>query len=293
MKVGIGLPPHDPGSLIEWARHAEDGPFSTIGMLDRVVYDNPDPLIALAAIAGATSRINLQTEVLLAPLRNTPLLAKQIATLDRMSDGRLTLGLGVGNYRGPRWDDYKVAGIDHRTRGKRLDAQIAEMRRIWRGEWFDAETGPIGPQPVRPEGPEILFGAFHPPALERVARWGAGFLAAGPPKYVGYLIKDVLGYWRKAGRPGSPRIVAHAYVALGDADVVEEGRTALANYYAYLVDGPKVPDYMVTTPEELRTSIDRFGQLGVDEVVCYCWGSDIGQIDRISDTVADLVGAIA
>lgn len=100
----------------------------------------------------------MQTEVLLAPLRNTALLAKQVASLDRLSGGRFVLGLGVGNYRGPRYDDYKVAGVDRHTRGLRLDEQVAEMRRIWKGEPYDAETDPIGPQPTRPGGPEILFG---------------------------------------------------------------------------------------------------------------------------------------
>lgn len=77
------------------------------------------------------------------------------------------------------------------------------MRRLWEGEWFDDETGPIGPQPTSAEGPEILFGGFHPPAVRRIARWVAGYLAAGPPKYVGYLLKEVLGYWREAGRSDS------------------------------------------------------------------------------------------
>lgn len=285
MKVGIGLPPHDPNSLIDWAQRAEAGPFTTIGALDRVVYFNPDPLITLAALAGATTRIRLQTEVLLAPLRNTALLAKQIATLDRISNGRFVLGLGVGNYRGPLYDDYHVAGIDRHTRGRRLDEQVAEMRRIWTGEPFDADTGSIGPQPTAPGGPEILFGAFQPRALARVAHWGAGFLAAGPPNYVSHLIKEVLGYWREAGRSGAPRIVAHCYVALGDESVIEEARTTVVDYYRYLDDASRVPEYMVTTPQILRTVIGQYADLGVDEVICYCWSRDVDQVERIADAL--------
>lgn len=288
MRIGIGLPPHDPAAMLDWARCIEQGPFSTIGVLDRLVYHNPDPLIALAAIAGATSRVRLQTEILLSPLRNTGILAKETATLDRMSGGRLVLGLGVGNYRGPRWDDYHVAGIDRHTRGQRLEQQVPELRRLWSGEPFDAETDPIGPQPAQPGGPEILIGAFHPPALSRIARLGVGFLGAGPPKYVGYLIKEVLQHWREAGRDGAPRLVAHAYVALGNDDVLDDARSSLAHYYGYLVDGPRVPDYMITSRDELRTAIGRYGELGIDEVICYCWGRDMGQVERISETVADV-----
>lgn len=110
--MGIGLPIGDPTTLLTWARRADAGPFSTLGLLDRLVYDNPEPLVALAVLAGATTRVRVQTEVLLAPLRDTALLAKQAATLDRMTGGRLTLGLGVGG----RDDDHRVAGTDPRTR---------------------------------------------------------------------------------------------------------------------------------------------------------------------------------
>lgn len=92
MLIGVGLPSTVPGArreeIIDWARQAEQFGFSTLGVLDRLVYDNYEPLIALAAAAAVTDRIKLATTVLTPPYRNnTPLLAKQLASLDRLSGG--------------------------------------------------------------------------------------------------------------------------------------------------------------------------------------------------------------
>src|SRR2546423_11005399 len=112
MEIGIGLPAAIPGvdgrTVIEWARRADAQGFSWLGVIDRLVYPNYEPLIALAAAAAVTQRARLVTAVLLAPLHaNSALLAKQAATIDRLSGGRLVLGLGVGS----RPDDFDASGV--------------------------------------------------------------------------------------------------------------------------------------------------------------------------------------
>src|SRR4029450_4824342 len=92
--------------LLEWARRSEDGPFASLGVLDRVVYRSVEPFAALAAAAAVTTRVRLVTMVVIGPLRNTVLLAKQAASLDLLSGGRLTLGLALG----ARADDYRALG---------------------------------------------------------------------------------------------------------------------------------------------------------------------------------------
>lgn len=281
MNIGIGLPVGDPTTLLTWARRADAGPFSTLGLLDRIVYDNPEPLVALAVLAGATSRIRVQTEVLLAPLRDTALLAKQAATLDRMTGGRLVLGMGVGG----RDDDHAATGTDIRTRGRRLDEQMAVMRRLWSGEPYGEGAGPIGPAPARPGGPEVLFGGFRPAALERVARWGDGFLAAAPPSWAGGLFDTVRTFWKQYGREGDPRLVAQVNVALGPPPVIDDARARMHAYYTFTGTPDRMTAGLLTTPAQIREAITGFTDLGADEVMLYCYGLDPSQVDRLADVL--------
>src|SRR5437899_11132015 len=150
MNIGLGLPTTTAGVtgelLVDWARHAEAGPFSSLGVLDRVAYQNYEPFTALAAAAAVTGRVRLATMIAIAPLRNTALLAKQAASVDALSAGRLTLGLAVG----ARGEDYEVASVDSRGRGRRFSDQLVAIRDIW-------EEGRIGPNPKAP-GPRLLRG---------------------------------------------------------------------------------------------------------------------------------------
>ncbi|WP_055700366.1 LLM class flavin-dependent oxidoreductase [Streptomyces silaceus] len=282
MKIGLGLPIDDPALLLTWARRADAGPFTALGLLDRLVFDNPEPLVTLAALAGATSRIRLQTEVLIAPVHGTALLAKQAATLDRMSGGRFTLGIGVGG----REDDCLAAGIDIRRRGRRLDEQMDLLRRTWRGEAYGEGVGPIGPAPATPGGPEVLFGGFAPAALDRVARFGDGFLGAAlPPRSMDGLFRGVEAAWEKHDRPGRPRLVAQVNVALGPAATVEQARRNLLAYYAFTGRADHMADGLLSTPEAIREAVHGFLGIGADEVMLYCWSSDADQIDRLADTL--------
>jgi alkanesulfonate monooxygenase SsuD/methylene tetrahydromethanopterin reductase-like flavin-dependent oxidoreductase (luciferase family) len=282
MHIGLGLPVSDPARLLEWAARAEAASFRTLGLLDRLVYDNPEPLVTLGAIAGATSRIRIQTEVLVAPVHNPVLLAKQAATLDVLSGGRFTLGLGLGT----RDDDLKAACIDIAHRGRWLDEQCAIMRAVWRGEPLLPGIDPVGPAPLRPDGPEVLFGAFRPAALDRVARWGDGLLCAAAPSWAGAILDGVRRSWAEAGRTGQPRLVAQVNAALGPPETVEAARTAIAGYYAFTGRADHMVDAMATTPAAVADAVKAFADLGIDELVFYCWATDPDQVDRLAEATA-------
>src|SRR5918992_743967 len=158
MDIGIGLPNPIPGTpgrlLVDWARRAEERGFSALGTIDRVAYPSYESLIALAAAAAATDRIGLMTNILLAPTRNPILLAKEAASVDRLSGGRLTLGLGVGGRR----DDFEAAERTFEDRGKRFDQDLDLMHGAWRGELVGGSPKPPAPQPVNGDRVPVLVG---------------------------------------------------------------------------------------------------------------------------------------
>ena len=176
MEIGIGLPNTLKGAtgalMLEWARRADAGPFTSLGVLDRLEYESYEPLIALAAAAGATARVQLAALIITGPLRNDALLAKEAASLDALSGGRLVLGLGLG----ARKSDYAAAGVAYANRGHRLAEQLAALRACWEDER-------IGPRPARPGGPPLLIGGLSDSAYARAARYADGYVhGGGPPR---------------------------------------------------------------------------------------------------------------
>ncbi len=131
IQLGVGLPSVVPGAsadlLLRWARGADASTFSTLGVHDRLAWDGFECLGVLNAAAAVTERIKLASLVLIAPLRPAMLIGSQAAAIQRLSQGRLTLGVGIG----PRRDDYEAAGSAFGTRGRRLEGQLHEFHELW------------------------------------------------------------------------------------------------------------------------------------------------------------------
>jgi alkanesulfonate monooxygenase SsuD/methylene tetrahydromethanopterin reductase-like flavin-dependent oxidoreductase (luciferase family) len=128
MRVAIGLPSRVSSAsgavMLEWITRAERGPFSSVVVTDRVVSQALEPITVLAMAAGATQRVRLMTSVVIGPTRETTLLARQAATIDVLSGGRLTLGVGIG----VRENDYLATGFDFHRRGRRAEEQLPILR---------------------------------------------------------------------------------------------------------------------------------------------------------------------
>ena len=286
LKIGIGLPATIPGTegkyILNWAIKADAGPFSSLGILDRLVFPNYEPLTTLAAVAGVTQRIRLITTVLLAPLRNPALFAKQAASLDALSGGRLTLGLGIG----AREDDYLAASVPFKKRGKLFEEELETLHKIWSGQPLNEKIGPIGPKPARPGGPEILIGGYSPAAIQRVGHWGNGFIAGGrDPKGTQQFFQLAEENWNKAGRPGKPRLVGCFYYALGP-DAKERAGAYLRSYYVML--GPMVETMINNLPltvDAIKGRIQAYEETGADEVIMWPCTTDLEQIDQLARMV--------
>lgn len=285
MKVGIGVPASNgmPGDMIiDWAMKADAGPFSSLAAIDRLIYGNYEPLIILSAAAAVTKRIRLTTSILLAPLRNSGVLAKQAASLDAISGGRLTLGVGVGG----REDDYRAAPASFRTRGKRLDQQLELMKRIWAGEPLGDGIGPIGPPPVQTGGPELLIGAYSPSALRRVGQWADGFLGAVlPPDLMQGMFERVRGGWREAGRSGEPRLVVGMYYSLGP-NSQEPGERYIRDFVGFGGDiAEQLVQSILSTPEAIKEAMQSYEGIGADELILWPTVAELDQIDRLADAI--------
>src|SRR3954451_12690193 len=145
MDIGIGLPNCVRGAtgpqLLEWAKRAEAAGFSTLGSIGATSYPGYEELTVLAAAAAVTERIRFFTDALIAPARSTAELAKQSATVQHLSGGRLTLGLAAG----ARESDCVLTGRDFHRRGRVFDRQLADLRRAWAGEALADGTRPVAP----------------------------------------------------------------------------------------------------------------------------------------------------
>jgi alkanesulfonate monooxygenase SsuD/methylene tetrahydromethanopterin reductase-like flavin-dependent oxidoreductase (luciferase family) len=265
MDVGIGLPNTIPGTdgrlLVEWARRADAGPFSTLGVLDRLAYDAIDPFAALAAAAGVTERVGLATMIAIGPLRNTALLVRQAASVDALSGGRFTLGLAVG----ARLDDYEAAGVEHRGRGARLSEQLAALR----------------------DGHELrlLVGGMTGPAFARMARYADGYAHnGGPPRAFARAAASALAAWSDLGRPGRPLLWGQGYFALGDEDA---GAAYLRDYYAFT--GPfaeKIAAGNLTSARAIRDFVRGYEEAGCDQLILFPTVADAEQLERLAEVLA-------
>jgi alkanesulfonate monooxygenase SsuD/methylene tetrahydromethanopterin reductase-like flavin-dependent oxidoreductase (luciferase family) len=280
MDVGVCLPTIipdlKPGRAVEWAKKAEELNFSTLAIADRMASVRYECLIGLAAAAAVTERVRLLTAIMIAPLQpNAIYLAKQAASIDHISNGRLSLGFAPGG----RAEDYEMSGLNFHRRGRDLDKQIEVMKATWRGE------NGVGPAPIQPGGPDVLLGGSSPQTFARVARnngWiaGAGGGAAGFSKGK----EQVMEQWAKAGRDGTPRFLAVGHFSLGpNADA--NARKVLGYSYGAERAEPMV-QAMPRSADAVIELLQSFAEAGCDEMILAACDQDLEQLELYADAAA-------
>jgi alkanesulfonate monooxygenase SsuD/methylene tetrahydromethanopterin reductase-like flavin-dependent oxidoreductase (luciferase family) len=283
--IGIGIPNAVQGatgaSLLDWARRAEAAGFSGLASIGAVSYPSFEELTVFAAAGAVTERIRFFSNVLIAPARSTAELAKQAATVDQLTGGRLSLGLGVGW----RAADFTLTGRAFDGRGEAFDQQLRDLTRAWSGETLAPDTREVSPTPVQSSIP-ILIGGTSAAAIRRVVDHGAGWTAGGmPPDAVGQFGERVRAAWKDAGRSGEPRVAALVYYSLGDTE--EQSRDNLLHYYAPM--GPDIAGMIaggaLRSPDAIRGAVSAYEAAGVTELFLDPSVADPAQVDLLAEVV--------
>jgi alkanesulfonate monooxygenase SsuD/methylene tetrahydromethanopterin reductase-like flavin-dependent oxidoreductase (luciferase family) len=284
MDLGIGLPNTVPGTtgnqLTNWARAAEDAGFSSLGTIDRIVFPNYEPVVALSAAAAVTERIRLVTDVLLGPLRMNPaMLAKQFLSLDALAGGdRTVLGIGIGG----REDDYAISGLDMSTRGAWMDSALEKIRDIWNG---DGELeSKVGPRPSG-KGPALLVGGSVQASFDRAAKYGDGWTQGGSgPSQFGADLSNLDDAWKKAGRDGQPRTLALGYFCLGP-DAEANVQSYVSDYYAWLGDEAVqgIGAGAAKDGDSVKGFMKAFEEWNCDELILFPCSSDPEQVTLLAE----------
>jgi alkanesulfonate monooxygenase SsuD/methylene tetrahydromethanopterin reductase-like flavin-dependent oxidoreductase (luciferase family) len=281
MDIGIGLPSTITDitgpKLTEWARRAEQAGFSTLGTIDRVVYENYEPLLALTAAAAVTERIRLMTSVLLAPPRvSATVLAKQAATLQHLSGGRFVLGTAIGG----REDDYEAAGVPMGKRGAQFEAKLAEMTAIWDHTADGAKAG-VGPD-VSGNPPTVIIGGGADAVYPRAAQHGGWIMGGGSPENFVEGKQKLTDAWSAAGREGEPYAGALAYYSLGP-DAQANAENQIGRYYEFLGDYRQmIVDGTAKDEDTVRGYIPAFADAGCDELIMFPASADPEQVDLLA-----------
>lgn len=291
MQVGICMPymerDYSRATTLDWCRRIDGGPFSTLSCGERIGSHTQDMRIVLAAAAALTSRVRIMPSLYVLPMHPAVLVAKEIATLDVLSAGRVTATVGIGGREG----DYRALGQPFGRRFERLDLGVAAMRRIWAGEPPFPGADPVGPTPVQPGGPPLLAGAMGPKAIRRAAAWADGIYgwsmdaSAGPVKQQFDLARAA---WSAAGRRERPRLVTGFWFSLAD-DAPAKLRAYVHEYLRVAGEAPAraaADRVRASSPDAIRSALDAIEALGADECMLVPATLEIQEVERAAELIA-------
>jgi alkanesulfonate monooxygenase SsuD/methylene tetrahydromethanopterin reductase-like flavin-dependent oxidoreductase (luciferase family) len=287
MEIGINLPVMAPGldrdTFVEWCERIDAGFFASLAAGERISFYNPDLTAALAAAAALTKRVKIVSGVFVPMLHHPVMLAKQLATIDVLSGGRLVAGLGVGG----REQDYHSVGAPLGHRLTRLAKSVETMRRVLRGEAGVEGALPVGPAPVQKGGPTLLTGSLMLESIEAASKWADGLcgFSFGPSVAEMELqFEAARRAWSERGRP-APWLGTGFWYAVGP-NARQQLDAYLDRYLNFMAPAARdsVKQICVaTTPQALKDAIQQARDAGADDVLLVPTTSDPDDVHRVTD----------
>lgn len=286
MKVGLCLPYMERDfhreDILAWCRRIDQGPFSSLSCGERITGYTLEMRMLLAAAAAVTERVRIVPSLYVLPMHSAVWAAKEIATLDELSGGRVTLTVGVGG----RENDYRAVDASFARRHERMDEQVARMRETWRGIAPFEGCDEVGPRPLQEGGPPILAGVMGPKGMARAARWAQGVYGFGmgdERQQIAGLKAMAESAWTEAGREDPPYFVAGFWYSLA-----QNAETRLKDYVFNYVRNfgddmaRALADSMTRfTPDAVGQAMEALDELGVDEIFLVPATADLAEIDAI------------
>ncbi len=294
MKISMTLPTMLPGfdraAALTWCRRIDEGPYHSLAVGERINHWNTDQHTTLSFAAGVTERVRIAPTIVILPAHPVVAMGKALATLDVLSGGRLTVGVGVGG----REQDYRSLEKPFARTHQTLDDQVAALRQLWAGAAPFDGSPPVGPPPVQAGGPPILSACMGPRSIARSARWADGvdgFSLAPDTDDHAVWFTAVLDAWSAAGRGERPWLASSFWFALG-----ADGADALAGYARdYMaVAGPEAADFMAAvasanTAERVSAGLARLAEAGCDEIFLVPTTIDHSVLDELAPLIAPYV----
>jgi alkanesulfonate monooxygenase SsuD/methylene tetrahydromethanopterin reductase-like flavin-dependent oxidoreductase (luciferase family) len=291
MKIGLCIPYMKQGlgrdDFMAWFRRIDQGPFHSLSCGERITGPTYDMRVLLSAAIAATERVQINTTLYVLPMHNAVRVAKEIATMDVLSNGRMSVTVGVGG----REKDYQAVGASFKGRFARMDKQVATMRSIWSGEPPFDGADPVGPAPLQSGGPAILAGVMGPKSMARCAHWADGIYAwsgNGERSDIEHFFAMAESAWRDAGRASLPYRLGGFWYSLAD-DAAARLRQYVYDYTVIM--GPEIGNMMAdmvtrNNAEAVSQALDNMEAGGCEEVFLVPATADLAEIDRLEELLA-------
>ena len=293
MRIGMTIPFMEPGwnrqSIQQWATEIDQGPWASLALGERITFINPEFMTSLAACAAWTNRVELVSTVSVLTMHNPVLMAKQFATIDLISNGRLTVGVGLGGRR----EDYEAIGADwghHRI--AKLEENVNVLRRIWNGEQVLPRAKRIvEPLPVQTGGPKILAGVLGPKSIAAAARYAdglSGFSFMASLDDIQQSFDAFRAAWQAEGRSGQPRLVTSFWYG-----IEKTGKEQMVRHLDRYLNFMPADVAKQLAPvagfngsiNDLKDFLAQIQALGADDVILVPTSSDITEIQSLAKAV--------